>query len=112
MRQVAVDTYDSLTEELREYLAELRTESASPPSFPDDLVAYSFLGALEYTVLRASWDQEFSRGDVIWSHFALFLTVEAQYTGRTDLAERLERYRTVIERLAAEAPPTPPPALP
>ena len=97
---------------MRAYLAELRAESASPPSFPDELVAYSFLGALEYTALRASWDQEFSRRDVIWSHFALFLTIEAQYTGRNDVTERLERYRTVIERLAAEAPPMPPPALP
>ena len=112
MRQVAVGTYDSLTEELRGYLAHLRAESAAPPSFPDELVAYSFLGALEYTALRASWDQEFSRRDVIWSHFALFLAIEAQYTGRTDVAERLEQYRTVIERLAAEAPPMPAPAVP
>jgi AcrR family transcriptional regulator len=87
-------------------LAALRREGASPP-VSDELVAYSLFGANEQAVMRAAWDDEYDQRDTMLAHVFLFLAVEAAYTGRNDVAARLDGYRALIDSLIAQGPPVP-----
>jgi AcrR family transcriptional regulator len=108
MRRVAIHTLRSLTQEVHEYLHSLRETSPSPPPVSEELLAYSLLGALDSTVLRASWDDLYSRRDTMWTHLCLFFAVEAMYTGDCDLSSRAAPYAALVDELAQSAPPLPP----
>ena len=108
MRQVAVHTLRSMTQEVHEYLHTLRESVPSPPPVSEELLAYSLLGALDSTVLRASWDDKYSRRDTMWTHLCLFFAVEAVYTGDYDVASRAAPYAELVDQLADAAPPIPP----
>ena len=112
MRQVAIHTLRSMTQEVHEYLHALREASPSSSPVSEELLAYSLLGALDNTVLRASWDDQYARRDVMWTHLCLFFAVEALYTGDHDLASRAAPYAALVDRLAEAAPPIPPALLP
>jgi AcrR family transcriptional regulator len=87
-------------------LKDLRRDGASPP-VSDELVAYSLFGANEQAVMRAAWDGEYGQRDTMLTHVFLFLAVQAAYTGSSDVAERLDGYRELIDQLIEQGPPVP-----
>ncbi len=89
-----------------EDLAGLRCNPDAPP-VPDELVAYSLFGANEQAVMRAAWDNDYDQRDTMLTHVFLFLAVEAAYTGTNDVAERLDGYRELVDRLIEQGPPVP-----
>ena len=84
----------------------LRRGSDGPP-ISDELMAYSMFGATEEIVMRASWDDEFSQRDIMMAHLFTHLAVEAAYTGKHNVAERVESYRGLIDQLVEAGPPVP-----
>jgi AcrR family transcriptional regulator len=86
--------------------AELRAGRDSPP-VSDELMAYQTFGAMVEASLRASWDDKYSKRDVMLAHLFLYLALEAAYTGQNDVASRLNEYTQLIDELLAAGPPIP-----
>jgi DNA-binding transcriptional MerR regulator len=82
--------------------------SDSPPAISLELLAYSMIGALHNAVLRASWDDTYSREDLMAAHLWIWLAVIAGLSGETDIDSRLARYRDLIKEVAAREPDSPP----
>jgi AcrR family transcriptional regulator len=89
-------------------LASLRRRMDDPP-VSDELMAYSLFGATEEIAMRASWDDTYSQRDIMVAHLFTYLAVEAAYTGRNDVAARLQDYLPLIDRLIEQGPPVPRP---
>ena len=70
-------------------------------------MSYALYGAFQTMRLRASWDDRFSRGDVMWTNVLLNLAVLRLYDGAIDVAALKEKYAALIEELAAMEPPEP-----
>ena len=87
-----------------EELAALRQGLDGPP-FSDELVNYALYGAFQTMRLRASWDDRFSRSDVMWTNILLNIAVRGLYDGSVDVAALKERYASLIDELAAIDPP-------
>lgn len=87
-----------------EELAALRREAGDPP-FADELVNYALYGAFQTMRLRASWDERFSRSDVMWVNILLNIAVRRLYDGSIDVAALKEKYADLIGELAAVQPP-------
>jgi len=87
-------------------------ESTIPPgaatTASPELLAYSLLGAIHNTSLRASWDDAFTREDMITTHLWLYLLVMAGLRGEVDIDARVTRYRDLIKETAARKPESPP----
>ena len=90
-------------------LAEGRRAGANPGLFDDELVVYAFLGALENMQMRASWDNAYTRQDVMRNLVAIFMAVRAAYAGRIELSEEWEAVAGLVDRLAASTPRPPGP---
>ncbi len=88
-------------------LRRLRRPGAEPP-FSDELVSYAFFGAFQHLAMRASWDAEFSRRDVLWTALGLFLAFEAVYSGELDIEAWRERYGPLLDTIVSLPPPIPP----
>ena len=106
-RQAAQRSFGAMTRWLVEGLAPLRTPERPGPAIPDELVAYSLLGALEHTVMRSSWDGSYSRREVLATHLHVFLAVKALYEGRVDVSGEVAGYAELMDALAAGPPPRP-----
>jgi AcrR family transcriptional regulator len=89
-------------------LASLRRRIDDPP-VSDELMAYSLFGATEEIAMRASWDDTYSQRDIMVAHLFTYLAVEAAYTGRNDVAARLQDHLPLIDRLIEQGPPVPQP---
>ena len=87
-----------------EELAALRQGLEGPP-VSDELVNYALYGAFQTMRLRASWDDRFSRSDVMWTNVLLNIAVRRLYDGSVDVAALKERYASLIDELAAIDPP-------
>ena len=87
-----------------EELAALRQGPDDPP-FSDELVNYALYGAFQTMRLRASWDDRFSRSDVMWTNILLNIAVRGLYDGSVDVAAFKEKYASLIDELAAIDPP-------
>ena len=85
-------------------LESLRRGPDDPP-FPDELMNYALYGAFQIMRLRASWDDRFSRSDVMWTNVLLNIAVRRLYDGSVDVAALKAKYGDLIERLAALEPP-------
>jgi len=85
-------------------LVRLRRGPDDPP-LSDELISYGLFGAFQAMRMRASWDDRFSRSDVIWNNLALFLAVLALYDGTLDTREMERRYRGFVDEVAATEPP-------
>lgn len=85
-------------------LAGLRSGPDDPP-FPDELVNYALYGAFQTMRLRASWDENFSRSDVMWVNVLLNIAVRRLYDGSIDVAALKEHYGDLIDELAAVQSP-------
>ena len=66
-------------------------------------MAYGLLGGVENVVMRASWDDRYSRSDVLWTTLCMFLAVQALYSGRLDLRAEIERYADMVAHLAEDS---------
>ena len=75
------------------------------PPLSDELMSYGLFGAFQTMRMRASWDERFSRSDVMWNNVALFLAVLALYDGTLDVEELRRRYADLIDEVAAMEPP-------
>jgi AcrR family transcriptional regulator len=73
-----------------------------------ELLAYSLLGAMHNTSLRASWDDTFTREDVLTTHLWLYLAILAGLGGQVDIDSQVARYTELIKEVAARKPESPP----
>jgi AcrR family transcriptional regulator len=87
--------------------AELQSLRSGPdePAFPDELMNYALYGAFQTMRLRASWDDRFSRGDVMWVNILLNIAVRRLYDGTIDVAALKEKYAALIDELSGIQPP-------
>jgi AcrR family transcriptional regulator len=87
-------------------------ESLRKPGRPwvisPELLAYSMIGAIHNASLRASWDDKYSREDLLAVHLWHFLAVTAALSEEIDIDSRLARYVELIRQTAAREPGTPP----
>ena len=83
--------------------------SDRPAPFPsDELVAHAFMGILEATVGRLSWDDKYSKRDVLLTVLYLWLGIEAVYTGSLTVEDsRRREYEEWVEHLAQSPVPVP-----
>jgi AcrR family transcriptional regulator len=88
----------------REELEGLR-RTPDDPAFSDELMNYALYGAFQTMRLRASWDDRFSRSDVMWANILLNIAVRWLYDGSVDVAALKEKYGDLIDELAAIQPP-------
>ena len=75
------------------------------PPLSDELMSYGLFGAFQTMRMRASWDERFSRSDVMWNNVALFLAVLALYDGTLDVEGLKRRYADLIDEVALMKPP-------
>ena len=85
-------------------LARTRKGPDHPP-VSDELMAYGLFGAFQTMRMRATWDDRFSRRDVMWNNVAMFLAVLALYDGTLDVDGLKRRYADLIAEVAAMEPP-------
>jgi len=83
-------------------------EPGCTPAVSLELLAYSMLGAMHNASLRASWDDTFTREDLLAAHLWLYLAVLAGLEGQADIGSRVARYTELIKEVAARQPETPP----
>jgi AcrR family transcriptional regulator/predicted DNA-binding transcriptional regulator AlpA len=61
-------------------LAQLRQKHENGmPHVSDELMAYCFLGAEEYLIMRLGWDDSFSVEDALWAYLLLISAVHSAY---------------------------------
>ncbi len=111
LRKAVQRSYRGMTQDTLADLEAMRRAAGTELPVSDELMAYGLLGGVENVVMRASWDDRYSRADVLWTTLCMFLAVQAAYAGRVDLQSELERYAGTVERLAATPPPVPPDAV-
>jgi AcrR family transcriptional regulator len=87
-----------------EELAALREGHDGLP-VSDELVNYALYGAFQTMRLRASWDDRFSRSDVMWTNILLNIAVRRLYDGSIDVGALKEKYAALIDELATIEPP-------
>jgi AcrR family transcriptional regulator len=78
------------------------------PPVPLELLAYSMIGASHDTSQRATWDDKYSREDVLATHLWLFLTVLDALAREEGPSPYLSRYRDLIKEVARREPESPP----
>ncbi len=87
-------------------------ESAVPlgsaPPISIELLAYAMIGAQHNASLRASWDEKFSREDLLGTHLWIWLAVLAALRGEVDVDSRFARYQDLIKEVATRETETPP----
>jgi AcrR family transcriptional regulator/predicted DNA-binding transcriptional regulator AlpA len=98
------DFYEAILEGPVRDLAALRASAGTPPPLTEELLMYALVGALESMVMRASFDDEYSRLAILRAHLFIYLCVRAGFTGALDLTEELERYDGLLRELASTGP--------
>jgi hypothetical protein len=87
-------------------------EGAIPPggstAASAELLAYSLVGAMHNASLRASWDDTFTREDLITTHLWLYFAILAGLSGEVDIDARIARYRDLVRQTAVRRPESPP----
>ncbi len=101
------EAYRRIVGPMVEDLAAMRRQSARKPMVPDELVAFSLFGAMDSTQMRAAWDEEYTRADLLRTHLWLYLAIWAAMSGEVDLDSRLARYEDLIQTLATRGPDAP-----
>lgn len=111
LRKAVQRSYRGMIQDVLDELEHTRSSAGTPLPVADELMAYALLGGLENVVMRASWDDRYSRSDVLWTALCVFLAVQSVYSGRLDLKAEFDRYTHTVEQLATTPPPVPPDAL-
>lgn len=94
------EAYHRIVGPLVDDLAAMRQGSPSEQLVPDELVAFSLLGAMDGTQMRASWDDEYSSVDLLRTHLWLYLAIWAAMSGEVDMRAKMARYEDLIRSLA------------
>ena len=100
LRPLVRETYEEMLIEPIRALAREHRDSANSGLFDDELVAYGLLGALESMQMRASWDEKYTRDDVIRNRVTMFLAIRAAYAGRVDLVAEWRPISDDVERIS------------
>jgi AcrR family transcriptional regulator len=108
--EAAQDSLRVIVRRIEADLAAFREDAGVGPDIPDELAAYSLLGALEISGMRATWDSKYTPRDVMWTHLHIYLALKALYSGRLDLSEEAAEYAEAVDRLSKLPPPVPPAA--
>jgi len=88
---------------------EVRRSRSDPPVIALELLVYGLIGAQHNAALRASWDDTFTRADLVRAHLWHYLAALAAWSGEVDIDSRIARYEDLIKEVAAREPVTPPP---
>jgi AcrR family transcriptional regulator len=86
-------------------LAKLRATHGTSPPITDELMMYGLLGALESLTMRASFDDTYSRLDILRAHLFIYLCLQAAFTGKLDLAAEMRPYERLLRDMAEYGPP-------
>ncbi len=111
LRRAVERSYKDMTQDTLDDLSALRQQGGTTLPASDELMAYGLLGGVENVVMRASWDDRYSRSDVLWTTLCMFLAVQALYSGRLDLRAEIERYAGTVAGFAEAPLPMPPNAV-
>jgi AcrR family transcriptional regulator len=65
LRGAVERSYQDMTQDTLSDLADLRRKAGTRLPASDELMAYGLLGGVENIVMRASWDEHYSRADVL-----------------------------------------------
>ena len=101
------EAYRLIVGPLLEDLAAMRGPSSLEPAVPDELVAFSLLGAMDGTQMRTSWDDRYTRTEVLRTHLWLYLAVWTAMSGEVDIRSKMERYEDLVRSIASRAPDYP-----
>lgn len=104
LRPLVRDIHQKILADTQAELGNERRPGANPSLFDDELVSYALVGALENMQMRASWDNEYTRLDVIRNFLAVFMAVRAAYAGRIDLTGEWEAVAPLVKELVARLP--------
>jgi AcrR family transcriptional regulator len=81
-------------------LAAMRPHGQGDAPVPDELIAYSLIGAFDNTYVRSTWDATYTRDDLLRTHLWLCLTIQAAMAGEIDVSSRIDRYGDAISEAA------------
>jgi AcrR family transcriptional regulator/predicted DNA-binding transcriptional regulator AlpA len=109
LRQLVRAIYEKMLTGAPEELAADRRDGGNPGIFDDELVSYGLLGALEDMQLRASWDDKYTREDILRNLIGVFIAVRAVYQGRVDIRDDWEEVADLVRQLAGSKPQPPAP---
>ena len=104
LRPFVRDIHEKLLAGVAEELARDRRPGANEGLFDDELVTYALLGALEIMQMRASWDDRYSKRDLLRTLLAMFMAVRAAYQGRVDLTKDWETVSGLVDKLSTSTP--------
>jgi hypothetical protein len=104
LRPFVREIHEKLLAGMGEEMARDREPGANEGLFDDELVAYAFMGALEIMQMRASWDDRYSKKDLLRTLLAMFMAVRAAYQGRVDLMGDWESVTGLVDRLSSSTP--------
>lgn len=104
LRALVRGVYERILEGTKQELTADRRAGPNFDLFDDELTAYAFLGALENMQMRESWDDRYTKRDVIRNLVAMFLAVRAAYSGRVDLTTEWEAVAALVDLLATKHP--------
>ena len=109
LRKPVEEAWGLIMQHIIAEFATLRKPGSPPPSVPDELLAYSLNGAIERALERQTWDETYSRLDVVRTHVWLWLAVRAALDGTVDVSSELAQYESRIRDMVESPPPDFPP---
>jgi len=104
LRPLVRHVYEKILAGSADELAADRRAGTGPGLFDDELVAHAFLGVLENTLMRATWDRKYTSEDIMRNLLAMFLAVRAAYQGRVDLTEDWQAIAGLVKELSKKLP--------
>ena len=107
--KLAERAWDGIARQIQTDFETAVPPGSPPPPIPLELLAHSMIGAQHNASARASWDQRFSRADVLRTHLWLWSAVTAALSGNTGIRDQVARYEGLIREIAAREPENPPP---
>jgi AcrR family transcriptional regulator len=107
LRPLVREVYGKMLAGAPEELAADRQAVVKPDIFDDELVSHGFLGVLENMQMRASWDDRYTREDIIRNLIGMFMAVRAVYQGRLDITEDWAAVADLVRQLASSEPRPP-----
>ncbi len=104
LRPFVRDIHEKLLAGMAEEMARDRKPGANQGLLDDELVTYAFLGALEIMQMRASWDDRYSKKDLLRTLLAMYMAVRAACQGRVDLTADWRAVEDLVDKLASSTP--------
>lgn len=108
LRKPVEEAWGNIAGRIVDDLKAMRSAGSASASVPDELISYSLIGAFDSTLMRSTWDDKYTREDLLRTHLYLFLALQAAESGEIDIASRLARYEDLIAEVAHTEPANPP----